>query len=428
MLMQKSSIIKCILFVLIFWGAILIAPRSLHAEVLPDGHQGHTHIVYILFGGTNNPFNQSDFTTDQGEIYLRAPYKNGFAFKGWYLDSHYTHRVHWVDTSSAMTLVLYARWDANIDNVGNVMNYPYEEKLSFLSTAADYYALKNMDYYFLEDLNIPGMPSTKEKDFISRMISSTDQLPQGFCFTEKYVLITAYSTQENAMGELMVFDRETNSYLVTLAMDPKSHLGGVAFDGLNVWVCNSKRMTIERISLDFIDLMVNKNRGEVVDASAVVDSYKVSNKPSCISFYDGRIWVATHNILMNGKLVSYYYDGNRNTLKKMGGYTIPSKVQGIAFDSFGHVYLSTSYGRNSSSYLKIYQSVADLSAQPNRPVAEVEMPPGSEEIDIDPENDIHVVFETAGEKYYLGTDGKGIAEYPLDKLLIIPNISEQIFP
>ena len=56
------------------------------------------------------------------------------------------------------------------------------------------------------------------------------------------------------------------------------------------------------------------------------------------------------------------------------------------------------------------------------------MPPGSEELDIDSENDIHIVFETAGEKYYLGTDGKGIAEYPLDKLLIIPNISEQIFP
>lgn len=37
----------------------------------------------------------------------------------------------------------------------------------------------------------------------------------------------------------MVFDRETGEYMVTLGMDENSHLGGIAFDGDNVWVCNS---------------------------------------------------------------------------------------------------------------------------------------------------------------------------------------------
>ncbi|MFQ6822633.1 MAG: hypothetical protein ACLRTZ_04265 [Agathobacter sp.] len=41
------------------------------------------------------------------------------------------------------------------------------------------------------------------------------------------------------MGELMVLDRETGEYMVTLGMDENSHLGGIAFDGDNVWVCNS---------------------------------------------------------------------------------------------------------------------------------------------------------------------------------------------
>lgn len=49
----------------------------------------------------------------------------------------------------------------------------------------------------------------------------------------------------------MVFDREDGEYLVTLGMDANSHLGGIAFDGENVWVCNSYDTTVERISYDF---------------------------------------------------------------------------------------------------------------------------------------------------------------------------------
>ena len=46
------------------------------------------------------------------------------------------------------------------------------------------------------------------------------------------------------------------------------------------------------------------------------------------------------------------------------------------------------------------------------------MPPGSEEIDV--RNDTaYVIFETAGEKYLEGTDGKGFCVSPLDKILAI---------
>ena len=40
-----------------------------------------------------------------------------------------------------------------------------------------------------------------------------------------------------------------------------------SFDGENVWVCNSNKDYIERLSYDFIQLMVESNRGNVVDAS-----------------------------------------------------------------------------------------------------------------------------------------------------------------
>ena len=47
------------------------------------------------------------------------------------------------------------------------------------------------------------------------------------------------------------------------------------------------------------------------------------------------------------------------------------------------------------------------------------MPPCSEEIDI--YNDtIYVMFESAGEKYLEGTDGKGTSLSPIEKILMIP--------
>jgi hypothetical protein len=302
-----------------------------------------------------------------------------------------------------------------IDNVANVMNYVYSSENKKDETV---YMLKDCAFSFLDELNIPGMPTTREADLENNYIFSTSQCPQGICFTDDYVLLTSYSEEDDCLGELMVFDRESGDYLVTLGMDPLSHLGGIAFDGKNVWVCNSSQNTIERISYDFIELMATQNKWGVVDATEVVDIYPVENKPSCITWYGDRLWIATHTILFNSEMVAYYYDSNQNELNALSSYQIPAQVQGVAFDDTGSVYLSTSYGRKSSSYLKMYASVVSLSTRPGEPLWQIEMPPGSEEIDIRDEN-LFVLFESAGEKYYDGTDGKGKSLSPIDKILIV---------
>jgi hypothetical protein len=202
-------------------------------------------------------------------------------------------------------------------------------------------------------------------------------------------------------------------------MDENSHLGGIAYDGENVWVCNSHENTIERISYDFIRLMAYENTGDVVDARDVVDEYAVKNTPSCITYYGGRLWVATHTRMVNSKMVAYHLDSSTDKLTALSEYKIPSKVQGIAFDEEGGVYLSTSYGRSESSYLLCYPSVIALATSPGLPEKRVEMPPCSEEIEVYGDN-LYVLFESAGEKYLEGTDGKGTSLSPLDKLLILP--------
>ena len=105
--------------------------------------------------------------------------------------------------------------------------------------------LKNLDYDFLDKINIPGMPDTRSDDFLNRYIFSESQCPQGVCLTDEFVLITSYSVEDDCLGELMVFDRESGEYLITLGMDENSHLGGITFDGDNVWLCNSHEREIE---------------------------------------------------------------------------------------------------------------------------------------------------------------------------------------
>ena len=326
-------------------------------------------VGYFLGGGIQNSFNKESYPAFSGEQPLYTPYYN------------YHKRE--------------SRFDKNL------------------------VLLKDLDYSFYNEIDIPGMPDTREEDVLKKYIFSASQCPQGICLTDEFVLITSYSTEDDCMGELMVFDRETGEYMVTLGMDENSHLGGIAFDGDNVWVCNSYENCVERISYDFIELMAYQNTGDVVDARDVVDEFPVKNTPSCITWYGGRLWIATHTLLVNSRMVAYYLDKKTDKLIALSDYKIPQKVQGVTFDDSGNVYLSTSYGRNQSSYLYCYDSVTALATRPKHPRKKVEMPPASEELDVS-DNTLYILFESAGEKYYEGTDGKGKSLFPLDKILKIP--------
>lgn len=297
-----------------------------------------------------------------------------------------------------------------IDCYYNVENYHYSDR-----TAVH---LKNCDYSFRDDILIPGMPDTKKRDLSKKIIYSSSQIPQGICLAENYLLITSYSTKKDRRGVLLVLDWRTGEYLTTLGMNQKSHLGGIAYDGTNVWVCNSANRTLERISFDFIELMVRKNRHKVVDATDMVDEFRLQNSPSCVAYYAGRLWVATHTKIFSSKVVAYHIDSSGKKLKALSEYEIPSKVQGLVFDEKGSVYLSLSYGRRESSYLRKYHSIIELASAPERPEKEIEMPPCSEDID-QRDGKIYVLFESAGEKYYEGTDGLGISIAPLDHILEI---------
>ncbi len=369
-------------------------------------------IDYHLGRGSNSLLNLKKIKRSNCPFELLPPLQAlNYKFDGWYLDVGFTHRVDILNKDMPDHLSLYAKWNLEIDNEKNIQNFSYKSSIFDDSSKA---WLKYSDYSLI-DIKIPGMPNTRKYDFQNKYIDSKYQTPQGICITNDYILVTSYSGEKNKMGSLFVFDKKTLEYLVTLGMDPNSHLGGIAFDGENVWICNSHDMAIERISYDFIKLMASQKRGKTINASKVVDKYKVVNTPSSITYYAGRLWIVTHNVLFNSKLYAYYYTGDR--LKTLSNYLIPSQVQGIAFTDKGKVVLSTSYGRTIGSHLKVYKNVAQMASNPHKTVLDIEMPPGSESIDVDGNNEVYVIFETASMKYIDGTDGRGKSLSPIDKIL-----------
>ncbi len=366
-------------------------------------------ISYVLNGGTNSARNPEYILREDLPFVPDIPVREGYNFAGWYADSGYTHKVTEINRESAKEAVLFAKWTRAIDSHYNVEMYSYQ---SGGVSDRNHKELKECSYGFLEEVAIPGMPSTRERDYLDHIISSVGQCLQGLCFTPEFILISAYAEESEVPGSLLVFDRRDGRYLTALCMRENSHLGGIAFDGDNIWVCHSGTCTLERISYKDI-LKAVEDGGEIADVST---EYRLKNTPSCITCYGGRIWVATHTKIFGSQMLSYSYDFEKDTLVSLGSYNIPSKVQGIAFDETGSVYLSTSYGRNNSSYLKVYASLLMLTRRPNAPGVRVEMPPCSEEIAI-AGNHVFVLFESASRKYFEGTDGRGTSSSPIDKVL-----------
>ena len=377
------------------------------------GEESKNFIDYETDGGTMKEVICS-YTQKDLPFYLSIPEKEGYNFAGWYLEEDYQTKIENIDSMDTPFMTVYAKWTDAIDDEFNVQSYAYNE-LKFLMDDTEC-NLCDLDYGFLNQIEIPGMPSTRELDQMQQKITSTNQCPQGICFTDEYVLITSYSANEDCLGCLYIFDKEDGDYLATMGLKKESHLGGIAFDGENVWVCHSDNNTLEKIPYEFIREIVSKEPTEVVDCSENITAYPVNNKPSCINYYNGVLLVATQTNFWNSKLNTYRYE--EDMLVEEASYTIPSKVQGVAIDDDGHVLLSTSLGRTNSSYLKVYSTLTDMSHKPSDPILNVEMPPCSEEIAIEDGN-VYVLFESAGYKYYEGLDGNGTSTSPLEKILTI---------
>lgn len=295
-----------------------------------------------------------------------------------------------------------------IDNLANVENYNYKGKYDKEKAVP----LKACDYSFWETVLLPGTGQ------LSGEIA--DFCVQGLAFTPDYLLLTAYALNAQENGGLYVYDRKTGAFLGKIPMRRGSHLGGIAYDGKNVWVCHSGQQVLSRISYEALRGAVKQGMFTVAGAE---EDYPVEEEPSCLTAENGQLFAATFRDKVESRMTAYRYDENRDRLVAENVYQIPPKVQGVAFDAAGNVWFSTSYGRKNSSFLLKYKALAAVGEEGVQPEAVVELPPCSEELAAQ-NGKLYIVFESACRKYKEGTDGRGKSRSPLDKILLLEKFSE----
>lgn len=224
---------------------------------------------------------------------------------------------------------------------------------------------KNFLDYVVKEESEKGISKYKLKDIanICGKIPGleTTMIPQGVCAFDDYILVTAYDSEKKKKSHIYVISCD-DTWVKTLIYPYINHVGGIAYDGNYVYVCNSTKKTVTAISRESMYKCINSVDGK----TANIDKYKilpVKTTASYCTFFDGYLWVGTFERKTEGEVYGYSVDYLEDELKfksKNIHMKVPRDAQGITFTPKGKkLYFSvmTSYGRSdfTPSYMYIYE-------------------------------------------------------------------------
>lgn len=262
-------------------------------------------------------------------------------------------------------------------------------------------------------------------------------VPQAVCIAGDYMLITAYDGKEKYEEDAnLCIDRDKynsviyvlsnsepqfRSYLTTLVLPCKEHVGGIAFDGTNVWLSNGNDK-ISSISYSTVQNAVAQNEDSI--AIEFDKTINIDIKPSFMTYYNGNLWVGTHEENEKGAFNAYDINmlNESDTVVPSFYSHVPSKSQGALFveiESKPYLILTRSLGRNTDKdgYISQFEFYApDLSSSYvnlNKPQKTLLAPPMIEGIAIDGDY-IYCCFESASTIY--STIEGDLCDIPVDRI------------
>lgn len=172
-------------------------------------------IAYELNGGTQNALNPDSYNVEMGTFNLEAPVREGFDFKGWYMDANYTTPRSKINPGigagkDCTNILLYARWEKifkitgiqkTVNYTGNAITFPdlkvqYGDKI--LVAGTDYTAK-----YTNNKLGEAKLTLTGKGNYV-------------FSLTENFTIIKA----DELLG-----DKNFNKYSITLSQGKFTYNG-----------------------------------------------------------------------------------------------------------------------------------------------------------------------------------------------------------
>lgn len=273
----------------------------------------------------------------------------------------------------------------------------FKTKKSFLKSSA--YLLckefkKTVDYS--KSFVIPGVSGTDVDGFYSK-----DMCPQGITFAKSYLLLSSYDRKKEENSVIYMMDKSSRKLVMTIVLPNKTHAGGIAYDGENLWVTQTN--TVRSISFAEIEAAVKAGQKEYLANYNTI--CELTHTAGSLTYYREKLWVASYDELLSGYLGAYSIRGKSSSpeLEMVALTRIPSKVQGLTFTGSGTLILSRSCQTNALQrgflhILDIYKP--DLAKLSKGTIAlgglkkTVEMPTMNEEIAISGKY-LYVNFESA---------------------------------
>ena len=268
-------------------------------------------------------------------------------------------------------------------------------------------------------LPIPGLVETCTK-YKGKERTSDNFVPQGLCSTGKYILVTAYDAGKKNHSAIYVIDKDNQELVSTLTLPNSYHVGGIAFDGVNIWLTGDTsdkykgNPFVQYITKENFNNMIEEPLHEIRKKEMSEFIY-IKNKPSFLECDNGLLWVGTYigrrdtkEAYMNGYRIMTDDSGNikLNTMIYSVITGLDSSAQGA--DIFGkYLYVSSSYKGTAagvkSSFITKYEISPVKDGKPvlkvsEREVSRIEVPKMNEEILVDSQY-IYINFESGSKAW-----------------------------
>lgn len=202
--------------------------------------------------------------------------------------------------ASASVKVTVSKKKITVDSASSIQNFDYatqvkaaqKEYTSISKTAIK--KLTDYTYTIITKYAIPGLAPTADDDLTKGYIQCKNLCPQGFYFAGDYLLTTAYCMDDIHNSCIFIYNKNSGAYLRTIVLDQKSHVGGVAYDGENVWICHAGDKALECISYKELKNYASGKQGMVARNTVTLKAIDI--KPSAVTYNeaDGRLWVAEY--------------------------------------------------------------------------------------------------------------------------------------
>lgn len=182
----------------------------------------------------------------------------------------------------------------------------------------------------------PGIINTNVNGF-----ASSGMIIQAVTFVDKYMLVTAYDYEGEENSVVYVLKASNGKYITTILLPNAYHVGGIAYDGYNVWV--SAGTSVSCFTYDDVKAAVAS--GEDFYSVQYRATCPVLTQASFVSYYKNCLWIGEHKETASTTMYGYKIAGKKKaavSLKKTYSMKIPSRTQDVLFLKNGTMIASCS--------------------------------------------------------------------------------------